>query len=145
MVNGVERSADRDAGQNRCDLCGVDGLYQGDRGTHHVVGDEGFGDGLGQFVKLGGSQDSPRNTHIRASAHLSHLAPNVAGLGSHQMCADDRQDDVVADVGPGCGGGQIGRGLLEERFGRVFWRRRVDHVDDDVRAGQCAVEAVTGE
>lgn len=126
-------------------LGGGDGLDVCVWGAYFVSVDEGLGDGLGEFVELGGAHDGPRHTGVFGGGLLSELAAHVAGDSCKFVGAHDGQHHVVADAGIAGGVCEVRGGLLEERLGGVFGCGGVDDVDHGVDASQGVVESLAGQ
>src|SRR5205807_3120489 len=102
-------------------------------------------DALEELEELRGADDRVRDRRVSDQPLLGDLRAEVAAVG-HPVAADDRQRDVMTYTRYRFGGKEIGRRRLEElQHSRVFERRGVRHVDDDVGTVEGGGHALAGE
>ncbi len=141
----VQRLAHRDPADRGGDVVARDGLEEHGCDPYDVVPRGLVGDAPDELEELRRVHERVRDPRLLDQLLLGDLRREVAVV-RHPIRAHHRQGDVVADPGFRLRGEQVAGGGLEELHHRGrLERRRVRHVDHDLRARHHLGQSFTRE
>ena len=133
LDRAVQRLLDCDVGQRGSDVIRHDGLHHRRRQSNRLAVGGRLGDAADELEELRCADDRVGNQRGLDQVFLGHLRAEVT-TGKQTIGADNRQRDVMSHAGGRFGGKEVApRGLEERQDCLVLERRRVRHVEDDLR------------